>query len=132
MSNTLREVPVWRSGLTKVIYTISGALTATNSRIEPITVPAIKGRIHEISFQSGSDNCDVWISGKTALAATDHLTYLWLQNMNLGYSPELAVPRYVHNEDTTRVASLYATISNNAGATTTGATFYLTITFEAY
>ena len=132
MANTLVEVPVDRDGTSKFIYTITGAITATNSRVEQITMPAIKGTIKEIQFQSTSDNCDVWISGKTALAATHHLTYLWLQNINLGYSPELARPRYAHNEDTTKVAKLYATISNNTGATTTGATFYLTITFKAY
>ena len=131
MATTSRQVPVWRTGYNKIIYTFDTDIAAGAAvTYLPITIPSNVGRVHEVYFESLSENCDVWISGKTGLLATSHLTYIRMQNINLGYSPEIK-PRYVHNEDTVKVPTLYMAIDNN-GAIAMDSDYYLTLTYEAY
>jgi hypothetical protein len=122
----------------KWIYNAAAGDTVTvgNAEVFKIPVPDIRGRIKEIAFDSLSVNCDVWLSEKDIPAADEaasksYLTCIFMEGINLGYSPNLPSRHYV-NQDTTQVPFLYFTVSNTAaGVNATGA-WNLDIIFERY
>ena len=118
----------------KWIYNAAGGDTVVVGASETfkIPVPDIRGRIKEIAFDSLSVDCDVWLSEKDEIAATSYLTRIYMDGINLGYSPELSASRHYVNQDTTQVAFLYFTVSNTStGVNSTGA-WNLDIIFERY
>jgi hypothetical protein len=127
-----KKLKVWEKGVVeKWIYnsgTVSLADTPTTTYYK-IPVRDIQGRISEVSFESQSVNCDVWLGEIDALGATSYQTILLMSGINLGYSPELSVPRYYVNQDSTPAAFLYLTIKNLDTLITS---FSLSITFERY
>lgn len=115
---------------TQYTYVLGNTVAASGSEEFRLPADAVKGKIVEIYFESASEDCDIFISESDDGVATALETILYLQNINLGYSPELAVPRYYYNRDD--AAYLYLTVTNASGSTTTGTGATLKLTYERY
>ena len=113
---------------TRYIYTPKD--TVGPGSLEVFKIPTLKtdGKIEEIAFESGSDNVDIWLSGSDAQLATSVQTYIYITDINLGYSPEIKERDYI-NLDTPIVKYLYFTVDNNSDNQTETGSWILTIDY---
>lgn len=109
-------------------YTLSTTVAQGEEKVFRIDTPYAFGNIREVSFESASTDCNVWISEVDAKTSTEFETLISMDGINLGYKPEFTAPVFFRNRDTTEVAYLYVTVDNDS-ATATGTSTTIVITY---
>ena len=111
---------------TRYTYTVTDSVADGSSEVFKIATLKTDGKIEEMSFESASTDCDVWLSGEDGVDMLSTKTYIAWTGINLQYSPEMKERDYINLDDPI-VKFLYFTIDNNDGNQTATGTWVLTI-----